>query len=1259
MAQVILSAAGTALGGPIGGFIGHQIGAAIDRTVVNSLMPARQVGPRLTGLQLTQSAQGDPVAQVFGRMRVAGTVIWAARLKENRSTTRASKSSPKTESYSYSLSFAVALCEGPIDGIGRLWADGQLLDQSQIAYRLYPGTEDQTPDSLISAIEGSAPAYRGVAYLLFEDLDITPFGNRPPNLSVEVFRRPRGTFADMESQIEGVCLIPGAGEFIYATEPNALRSGLTRASFETQHTGDGRTDFTVALDQLQAQLPNVKRVNLVVSWFGTSLDAGACTIMPGVEGRTRVTEPLVWSVAGIARDTAHLVSQVEGRPAYGGTPSDDVVAAAITALKARGYQVTLIPFILMDCAGYPWRGRITSNHDMSAAAADDIAHIMGTAAAADFTVSAEAVTYSGPDEWGLRRFILHVAALGQRAGGVTAIVLGSELRGLTTVRSAVNTYPMVTALRDLAAQVRTLVGAGTQIGYGADWSEYFGHQPADGTGHAVFHLDPLWADDHIDFVGIDWYAPLTDWRDGTDHLDAQAGFASIYDPAYLQGRIHAGEDYDWYYASSADREAQVRTPIHDGAYGEDWMFRPKDIFGWWSNLHHDRPNGVRIATPTAWVAQSKPIRLIEIGCAAIDKGPNAPNLFLDPKSSESAIPPFSNGVRDDRAQRAYLSAFHSYYAANNPVSSVYGGPMLADMAVWCWDARPYPYFPQLSDVWGDTANWRTGHWLNGRVGMGDARNILIELAGQAGLGPDQLDLDEVTGAIDGYVVSQPMTAADALTPVLAWLGLEAAESGTVVRFVASDHASDLSLSLDQMAYQDHSPLKVRRDLVSVPASLSLRCYDPDHDYQLQSVTVRTDRAGADQMAVDLPLVLSAGQAETYAAYLLQAAQTVRHTLTLDGDPLMLLQIEAGDGVRLENDATAYRVTGLDLSETPTVTLQPAPVPRELTAQDPSLSGAVPPSVAMTLITGFILLELPCFGTDESDVRPILVPSADPWLGCDVYAGAGASSLKLRGSVMAQAGIGTALNSLPAQRRNYLLEQAFLDIYLEGEAPVSCDLDTLYAGGNFLCVQAASGEWEIVQYLNVTALDTDRYRLSGLVRGQWGSEQALASGIVAGASLISLPSGFVRADMSSEERGLSRLFRTGKRGFGAVAGGALDVSATWSGLALRPRAPVYGRITGQITGTGDLTVSWLRSPRYGGDSWEGEPPLCEEAEAYRVQVLDDAGLKRSVEVAASPFVYAAAMQGMDFPGGFSAGARIEIAQMSQIYGYGAVLSLAFL
>ena len=253
--------------------------------------------------------------------------------------------------------------------------------------------------------------------------------------------------------------------------------------------------------------------------------------------------------------------------------------------------------------------------------------LFGAATPGSFSVSSESVAFTGsPSDWGLRRMVLHYAHLCAAAGGVDAFLIGTEMPGLTTIRSGASTYPAVTAFKTLAADVSSILGAGTKIGYAADWSEYFGHQPQDGSGDVYFHLDPLWSDGNIDFVGIDNYLPLSDWRDGFDHADALEGWPAIYDRAYLQANIAGGEGFDWFYASAADRSAQIRTPITDGAAGKPWVFRPKDIRAWWTNPHFNRPGGVESGLATAWVPQSKPIRFTELGCPAIDRGTNQPNV---------------------------------------------------------------------------------------------------------------------------------------------------------------------------------------------------------------------------------------------------------------------------------------------------------------------------------------------------------------------------------------------------------------------------------------------------------------------------------------------------------------------------------------------------------------------------------------------------------------------------------------------------------
>lgn len=701
MATILLSAAGAAIGGSVGGtvaglstaIVGRAAGATLGRVIDQRLMSQSVMGGgsevvetgRLDRFRLTGSGEGAPLATVFGRMRVGGQVIWASDFLETRSTSRSTQSSGSgkgspqqaevtttTHSYSYSISLAIAVGVGEIADVPRIWADGEELDRSGLNMRVYTGTTDQLPDPLIEAIEGTGavPAYRGTAYVVIEDLALGAFGNRVPQFSFEVVRQTQAGMPDhaeaLPQLVRGVALIPGTGEYALASEQVNYSKGRGQSWAANVNSASGEPDLVASTRALASELPSCDAASLVVSWFGDDLRCGTCEIRPKVLRKDVDGANMPWSVSGETRTTAPLVTHREDEPVYGGTPSDQAVVQAIGHLASEGKRVMFYPFILMDqVAGndlpdpwsdapsqpqLPWRGRITldiapgrdGSADQSAAAEAQVAAFFGQARASDFVIGDGTVSYDGPPEWGLRRFILHYAALCKAAGGVASFCIGSEMRGLTQIRGE-NGFPAVAQLQALAQEVRQIVGPETKIGYAADWTEYFGYQPADGTGDRYFHLDDLWADDAIDFVGIDNYMPLSDWRDGSDHKDAAAGIRSIYDLDYLRGNIEGGEGYDWYYATPEEAEAQIRAPIEDQAHNEPWVWRYKDVRGWWSNPHHERIGGTRQANPTAWVPQSKPIWFTELGCAAIDKGTNQPNKFLDPKSSESGLPLYSNG----------------------------------------------------------------------------------------------------------------------------------------------------------------------------------------------------------------------------------------------------------------------------------------------------------------------------------------------------------------------------------------------------------------------------------------------------------------------------------------------------------------------------------------------------------------------------------------------------------------------------------------
>jgi hypothetical protein len=191
MATLVLTAVGSAIGGRIGGAIGAIVGQQIDGRL---FAPKARQGPRLGDLAVQVSSYGSPIPKLFGTMRVAGTVIWATDLHEERSKSGGGKGQPKSVDYSYSANFAVALSARPILGVGRIWADGKLLRgaagdfKTATGYRLHLGGEDQAVDPLIAAVEGAgqSPAYRGLAYAVFEDFQLADYGNRIPSLSFEV-----------------------------------------------------------------------------------------------------------------------------------------------------------------------------------------------------------------------------------------------------------------------------------------------------------------------------------------------------------------------------------------------------------------------------------------------------------------------------------------------------------------------------------------------------------------------------------------------------------------------------------------------------------------------------------------------------------------------------------------------------------------------------------------------------------------------------------------------------------------------------------------------------------------------------------------------------------------------------------------------------------------------------------------------------------------------------------------------------------------
>src|ERR1700744_1407576 len=74
---------GAAIGGAVGAFAGSEIDAALAPGVSRK-------GPTLSDVNIQSSTEGAPIQRVFGRIRVAGQLLWATQFLQTSKTTKTS-----------------------------------------------------------------------------------------------------------------------------------------------------------------------------------------------------------------------------------------------------------------------------------------------------------------------------------------------------------------------------------------------------------------------------------------------------------------------------------------------------------------------------------------------------------------------------------------------------------------------------------------------------------------------------------------------------------------------------------------------------------------------------------------------------------------------------------------------------------------------------------------------------------------------------------------------------------------------------------------------------------------------------------------------------------------------------------------------------------------------------------------------------------------------------------------------------------------
>ena len=550
-------------------------GKTIGKYVIKALLakdPANhsRYTKTLKDVNILSTVYGKMIPKIYGTTRIIGNLIWIKPIKYSQHKTiitRGNESS--TTAYEHTdcyATLAVALCSGPIREISKIWANERPLNLATIKHRIYKGTEDQVADPIILETETHSPSYKGLAYIVMEDLPLRDYNDRIPEFVFEVTAYPEGFLQNHVTEDIFSIHTVGTGEFTYDTtiqkRVNVQTLNGKKIPYGTASKINAELSTSYALlglNALQSTLPNIQWIGVTICWFASCTDIGKCTIKPATTNDANFqTYPDTWQVGDYRSSRAHIIPN-DYPQKYEGTVNDASLVRYLSELKRRKYKILLLlKVVVTDGSGT----KLTCSDSADIDKFFDLHY---------------------------RPFVEHYCNLSE--GNVDAFVIASGLSKLTSIRNSHNKYPAVNALTRIAAIAKKILGNSVIITYAADYEEYHSH-------NGVYNMDTLWASNNIDVVGINAYFPLSSSSQLTHELNSKD----------VRQLWKSGEGYRYFYKGP-------KMPENTFRYEEN-QFAWKNINYWWKNSH-STVNARKVET-SPWKAGSKKIWFIEYGFRSVE-----------------------------------------------------------------------------------------------------------------------------------------------------------------------------------------------------------------------------------------------------------------------------------------------------------------------------------------------------------------------------------------------------------------------------------------------------------------------------------------------------------------------------------------------------------------------------------------------------------------------------------------------------------------
>ena len=508
--------------------------------------------------------------------------------------------------------------------------------------------------------------------------------------------------------------------------------------------------------------------------------------------------------------------------------------------------------------------------------------------------------------------------------------------------------------------------------------------------------------------------------------------------------------------------------------------------------------------------------------------------------------------------------------------------------------------------------------------------------------------------IDGYVVDRPMSARAALEPLARAFAFELMERGGGLslrprggRTVATLTDEDFVTGPD-----DPAPHFTRSSEGDLPRAVTIGFIDGAADYRrATSASRRLAGQARAEAGLDIAMISHAGLATALAEMWLQDAWTTRDSARFTLPPSHLA-LEPGDVVRIERDGRARlaEITAIEDREARGISARSIdPSVFDLAVREGRAPVATLPASAGP--PELLALALPTLGSAET-VLAYLAAFSDPWPGAlAVWRQVDGASFQRVATFAAPCVMGETLTALVPGAPWRWNRSASLDVELQGGLLAGASEQAVLDGANALALVASGGAVEIVQFVDAELIGARNWRLRTLLRGQLGTEAMTATVWPAGTRLVQVDRNLIAAASGLDLLGRSVTLRVGRADRDHGDAGVAEITATIGPRALQPLAPVHARAR---RGAGGVALSWTRRTRSDGDSWDLlEVPLGEASEAYRVELLNGAGVVRTFSTGVPSLTYAAADEIADF-GAAQTLLDVRITQLSASVGAGAPL-----